>query len=117
MGAGTREKAGYNLIYRGFNHGRVKAVCELLSAVVLNRNLQRQLGWLAVSSAVRDFADIFAYAQDERHRADYDPLAEFTIVEATDVVDAAQIALDAFDRIEADELADVLALMLTNVRG
>ncbi len=44
MGAGRQKSAGYNLFYRGFNHGRMKSVCESLNVAILSKTLRQQPG-------------------------------------------------------------------------
>lgn len=117
MGAGLERSAGYALLYRSFNHGRMKAVCESLSAATLTGTLRRQLGRTAVGQDTRDFADAFAALQEARHLADYDPRAVFWPSDAVELVQAADYAMAAFDRVASDERADILALMLVNARS
>ena len=56
-------------------------------------------------------------ATEQKHLADYDPAATFTVADAQFLVDAAEAAMTAFDQTPVDERADVLALMLANPRG
>jgi hypothetical protein len=117
MGPGAERSAGYRLLYRGFAHGRMKAVCEALDAARLSQPLQRQLGRSAMSQAMRDFASAFVALQEIRHRADYDPGAAFDLSDVEETVAMAEIAMSAFETAAAAERADVLALMLLNPRG
>ena len=116
MGAGTETTAGYPLLYRGFNHGRLKTVCDGLAATTLNSSLKQQLGRQSVSQSMRDFASAFPALQEGRLLADYDPSIRFELSDATDLVDAAETALAALERVEPAEKTDVLALMLVNAR-
>jgi hypothetical protein len=116
MGHGHERKAGYALLYRGFNHSRMKTVCRALDAPRLAPNLERQLGRLAVSQDLREFARLFVALQEARHRADYDPHAILTHADAIKSVERADSAMQAFGRVPADEQADVLALLLANPR-
>lgn len=117
MGEGKEASPGYALLYRSFNHGRIKAVCESLNAATLNANLKRQLGRSAVSQDMRDFAYAFVALQEARHSADYDPVAVFLPSDVVALVGAADYAMAAFDRVAPNEQADVLALMPVNARG
>jgi hypothetical protein len=94
----------------------VKAVCTSIDVATLSDTLQRQLGTRSVGQDMRNFANSFLALQQDRHRADYDPHAKFAHSDAVDAVDQAELALQAFDRADADEQADVLALMLVNIR-
>ena len=117
MGPDKQQSAGYNLLYRGFNHGRMKSVCEALNVATLSKALQRQLGRTAVSQEMRDFVSAFSLLQEARHLADYDPSAGFVLSDSAALVEAADAAMTAFDQVMPDERADVLALLLVNVRG
>lgn len=116
MGAGTQRSAGYSLLYRGFNHGRMKAVCDSLDVATLSKNLQQQLRRTSVSQEARNFVSAFASLQEARHLADYDPLTLFVLSDTADLVDAAEAAMAAFDQIAPEEKADLLALMLVSPR-
>ena len=116
MGPGTQRSAGYGLLYRGCNHGRMKTVCEALDVPVLGRRLQEQLGRTAVSPAMRDVAQAFPILQEARHKADYDPSVVFVLSDAIDLVDLAAATIQAFDQVAPEEKADMLALMLVSPR-
>lgn len=117
IGPGRDRSAGYGVLYRGFNHGRIRSVCESLNSPNLSKTVQEQLGRGAVSQDMREFAGHFTVLQYKRHRADYDPSAVFGLIDSEALVDAAETAIATFDIITPDEKADVLALMLVNPRG
>jgi uncharacterized protein (UPF0332 family) len=117
MGPGNESAAGFSLLYRGFQHGQMRQVCEVLRARTLNSRFQKTLRVSAVSQDQRDFARAFTDLQDARQRADYDPAARFQPADASDFVDMAEVAMAAFDRIDAREKADVLALLLVGARS
>ena len=117
IGSGSQGTAGYGLIYRSFNHGRLKSVCESLSVARLSKTLQQQLGRTAVSLEMRGFAAAFATLQEARHFADYDPSIRFILSDATDFVEEAGAAMAIFDAITPGEKADILAQMLANPRA
>lgn len=64
---------------------------------------------------MRDFAEIFPALQDLRHLADYDPFVTFDTEEVAQVIQQAEDAIAAFDRVPEAEKSGVLALMM--VRG
>ncbi len=92
MGPGKQRTAGYSLLYRSFNHGRMRSVCESLDVQTLSKNLQKQLGRTAVRHDMRDFAGAFVALQDERHVADYDPGRRFHPLDSEGLVYVAQFA-------------------------
>ncbi len=55
--------------------------------------------------------------QESRHQADYDPTIEFLPSDVASLADAADKAMAAFDRVEPDELTDVLALMMVRTQA
>jgi hypothetical protein len=117
MGPGTEARPGYNLIYRGFTHSRLKDVCKRLDITPLAPRMQEQLGRQSVGQDMRDFASGFVALQELRELADYDSQAAFQQSDAIGSVEAADFALRAFDRTAPEEQADVLALMLVNSRA
>ena len=109
--------ASYKIIYRGFNHGRMRAVCEALAARQLSQALRLQLARTTASQAVRDFAALFVYLQNARNGADYDPAWDEQWSECIDLVDRAKAALALFSTITPNDKTDMLALMLIAPRG
>jgi hypothetical protein len=116
MGREQENAAGYAIIYRSFDHGHMKRVCEALRVSTLKDKFRYHLRRTSVSQDMRDFAAIFPILQDARQHADYDPTAEFPTSEVSSLVDAAEVAMAAFERTAADEQADVLALMMVRTR-
>jgi hypothetical protein len=117
VGPNPAAKAAYRLIYRSFDHTRVKEVCLRLNAPTLSAQMKRDLGRDAVSREMRDFASVFAYLQAVRHSADYDPSYMIATTEAADQIAAAQTAMAAFDQTAEEERTDVLALMMGRSRA
>ncbi len=117
VGADKRESAAYALIYRSFNHGRIKSVCAMLQSPTLNKSVQQQLDRDSISGAARNFANNFLSSQEARHLADYDPREEFRVSKAVDQIAITEAAIADFAAIPSDEKIDILALMLANPRG
>lgn len=117
MGPGQENTAGYAILYRGFDHRRVRDVCDSLQAATLKERYRDRLSRSAVSQAMREFVSSFPTLQDYRHRADYDPAMQLLRSEVETVIITAQDAMNALDRVAPDEQTDVLALMLVGARG
>jgi hypothetical protein len=117
MGPGQEATAGYAILYRGFDHRRMKEICEGLQPSTMKGKYAYHLRRTAVSQNMRDFAGTFPELQDARHHADYDPVAVFLPSDVASLVDETEVAMDAFDRTAPDEQADVLALMLVGARN
>jgi hypothetical protein len=91
MGPNQENTAAFSLIYRGFNHGKMRSICEVLQAATLKEKFKDQLLRTAASQEVRDFAGTFPELQDARHLADYDPSVQFRPLEASFFIDAAEL--------------------------
>ena len=74
------------------------------------------LGPTTVRAEVRDFAEAFPGLQDARHVADYDPATRFLVSNVSSLIDRADAAMAAFDRVAPQEQTDVLALMMVQGR-
>jgi uncharacterized protein (UPF0332 family) len=112
MGPGCENSAGFSLIYRSFDHGRMRQVCESLDKPTLAQAQQRQLGRTAVSQDMRNFAQEFYVLQEARHQADYDPSFSVEPSDVLGLISEAEAGLAALDRADPEERADVLALMM-----
>lgn len=117
MGPGGQARPGYALLYRGFQHGRMRRVCQDLDVAALRPAVARQLGRPRVSPAMCQVAAAFIALQDARHAADYDPSARFDAADVTATLTEAEDAIAAFAQVPAEQQADILALMLVDPRG
>jgi hypothetical protein len=115
VGDAHRESAAYGIIYRSFDHGHMKRICEDLNAATLKDRMKGLLRRDSVSQFTKDFASNFCVLQETRHLADYDPIVPFSPSDVASLVDADEIAVVAFDSVPDDERADILALLM--VRG
>lgn len=115
-GASEAASPAYAILYRGFSHGRMKAVCAAVDVARLSLTLQRQLGRDVIHPELRDCARAFIELQRARHLADYDPHYVCTQAGAADSVDQAEVAISAFARAPEADRSDLLAFMLTPAR-
>ena len=109
-------RAGYNLLMGGSARsyrpilGRMFEHAKMKDAALKHRNARAD-DWLVTNAAMplsadlRQVADAFLQLQAERHRADYDlrPSARFTRSETNDLVELAEDALAAWQRVSPDE--------------
>ncbi len=116
VGAGRTNGAAYPIIYRSFDHQTMRNACESLMASTLSQKTQQLLRRSKVSQATQDVAGNFPPLQRFRHLADYDPASRFGLSNAVSLVDSAEAAMQAFDRIPADEKLDVLAFLMVRPR-
>ena len=98
MGTNHRHRPGFSLLYRGFNHGRMKSICKSIDVALLSQTYARHLGVARVSQDMRDFASVFVALQEARHTADYDPHWAVAHTDAIGLVDQADLGIQAFDR-------------------
>lgn len=117
MGPGQENAAGFSIIYRGLEHREIKTVCEALHVSTLKQKYQVGLGQQSCSQDIKDFCGALPALQEARHAADYDPATRFLPSDVSSLIDAAEAAMDAFDRAAFDVRTDVLALMMVGARG
>jgi uncharacterized protein (UPF0332 family) len=115
-GSDERSRPAYALIYRGFNHGRMKAICQEIDKERLRAKFRGQLQCEAVSQELRDFVSTFVALQEWRHRADYDPQAEVFQSDALDACVLAEFGMSRLQDADQKQVADLLALMLAGAR-
>ena len=88
-------------VYRSLNHGPAKQV------------LRRHRQEFSLGSQI--FADTFSDLQNQRHSADYDPNAVFTVNQPTIWLAEAEVAIIDYLQVDRSELAYIAALTL--IRG
>ena len=116
IGADHRASAGYAAFYRGFNHGEMKTVCKDLGATILKDKYRRLFGRDQLSAEARDFMTAFRALQEARHLADYDPMTTFPPTTTRGLIDAAEVAITAFEATDLIEKTDILALLMVKAR-
>ena len=89
-------------IYRGLNHNQARV------------QLQQNRARLSVDAQV--FAKLFADLQDERHSADYNPVATFTAEAAANWLDKTEASITNFLQTSRSERAAIAALTLIRTR-
>ena len=89
-------------IYRGLNHNQARV------------QLQQNRARLSVDAQV--FAKLFSDLQDERHSADYNPVATFTAAAAANWLDKTEASITNFLQTSRSERAAIAALTLIRTR-
>ena len=89
-------------IYRGLNHNQARV------------QLQQNRARLSVDAQV--FAKLFSDLQDERHSADYNPVATFTAEAAANWLDKTEASITSFLQTSRSERAAIAALTLIRTR-
>ena len=116
VGKTKRKTPRYSLVYRAFEHARMRQGCEAIDKSVLPSRVQTALGIASASQELRDVAVVFVTLQKRRHWADYSATGAITRADAHDLVDQARIAIDQLAAADAEERANWLALLLTSAR-
>ncbi|WP_158806890.1 hypothetical protein [Beijerinckia sp. L45] len=106
----------YEVIYRGFEHGQMSRVFKDLEKTTLSEANKKRLRRSEVTREIRDFAAVFVSMQQWRYLADYSPRFSILQKEAADLIDEAEAALHTLAKADADEKADLLAIMLVKAR-
>lgn len=76
-----RSNKAWTEVYRGLQHGWCKEACKEAAKVDFPTGLQK-------------FSHALIQLQEARHRADYDPSAQFTKDEASSMLETARIAIE-----------------------
>ena len=97
-----RNLPAWTLTYRALDHGYARS--------------QMNRGMNTFETAIEDFGLAFVDLQNWRHRADYDPNAEFSRPDAVRLVDRAEAAIIAFEAADQTERKAFAAHVLFRVR-
>lgn len=116
MGPGQERSPAYTILYRSFDHGEMRRVCEAIKASTLSRKYQDALGRTVLGTDIREFAALFPLLQDARHTADYDPRARFVVSDVATLLREVERAIEAFHAAPPAERTDVLALLMVRAR-
>ena len=117
VGRRYRRSPRYAMIYRAFEHRRMREVSGLLDRAILKEKANAALGMVAPSSDIRDVAATFSNLQEQRHWADYDPLGKVSRSEVRDLIEQAELAMRALDHIPSNDRKNLLVFLMTSARG
>ena len=101
----SRGQPGWVRIYRALNHGRAREACQA------RKDIQ------PFCDEIRDFATRIVDLQDQRHQADYDPVATFRKSEVQRLIVDMRAVLDGFERADHGERRAFAALVLFRARN
>ncbi len=117
MGGDAKGSSGYGLLYRGFEHRRMKDICEAVTRTTPRAKYRAALGRVKLHPNLYTFCNEFVGLQQLRHLADYDPQATFFQEDALAAVASAKQAVAALNTAPPNERADLLALLLVDARS
>ena len=100
-----RGQPGWVRTYRALNHRRAEEACRV----------RRDM--LSFCVEIRDFASHFVDLQDQRHRADYDPVATFYKSDVQRLIVDSRAVLREFERADRRERRAFAALVLFRARN
>lgn len=116
VGKKNRKAARYALVYRSFEHGRMKQICQAVDRPALAEREKIALGVPSICQELRDVANVFVQLQQQRHWADYSPAGKISRSDALDLVNQAEFAMKQLDTCPAEQRKDFLALLMTSSR-
>lgn len=116
VGRKHRRTPRYALIYRAFEHSRMRQVSEMLDVQQFGEKARGALQMVRPSQDIRRVATAFVTLQKQRHWADYDPQGNITASDTRDLIEQAELAIEALDRIPIDERRNLLVFMMTSAR-
>jgi uncharacterized protein (UPF0332 family) len=103
-GAAQTTKRAWTQAYRALDHKFARDSCSR-SAVVRK-----------FSAEIQDFADQFVQMQEKRHRADYDPQETFYESSVRADIEAARVAIEAFETAPLEDRRAFAAYVLFKFR-
>jgi len=112
VGVAARRTAAYALVYRSIEHNKLRSLCsEIMQAKRPDKHRPFLPGG-ASDQNLKDFAATLRTLQENRHRADYDPLARFRRVDVGLIVADAASARVSFDQAPTDQ-REAFSLLMT----
>lgn len=99
----ARSQPAWLQTYRAVEHGHAKNQCK-------NGKITK------FPKDVEDFATLFIEAQDARHKADYDPTSRFTRSEVLTLIERADEAIRAFEKVPRSDRRAFAAFVLLRIR-
>lgn len=94
----------------------MRQVAELLDRPVLGERARVALGFAAPTQDIRDISTAFVNLQNQRHWADYNPMGRVTKSDASDLVEQAELAIEALDRLADGDRKNLLVFLMTSAR-
>jgi uncharacterized protein (UPF0332 family) len=116
VGRKYRRTPRYALIYRAFEHTKMRHTLELIDREHLGDKARTALGRGVPTQDMRDIATAFASLQKQRHWADYDPRGKVSRSDTRDLIEQAEIAMEALDRMPPEFRKDLLVFLMTGSR-
>ncbi len=92
IGRSKRRSPSWPRVYRAVDHRQAREIAKKIAA-----------GRGEWPAPARRFAETFVTAQEQRHRADYDPTAAFARQDILTAIADAEAALEALGRLTPDE--------------
>lgn len=105
--ASTRTRQAWRQMYRALDHGKVKKRCT-------ERRPRRVLRMFP--QEMQDFADQFVRMQGVRHRADYDPLEQFSRADVSQFIQETKTAITEFLQVDRSDRRAFAVFVLFDLR-
>jgi hypothetical protein len=112
LGTTTARRRFRNVLARAFIHTEMASVARTFAGGALPPALDRRLGPLPVPAPLRELAEQFILAQDERHAADYDLARSFMRDDVTHFVERIEQVIAGWRGVRRDPAAEFFLLSL-----
>ncbi|HVU21823.1 MAG TPA: hypothetical protein VHE09_13915 [Rhizomicrobium sp.] len=110
--AAARKSSAYKLIYRGFEHSRMRTIAIEAAKAQMPAKLAEASGYAQFSEKIRAAAQAFVELQQKRHSADYDPQFRFSKSDARVAIELAVFGGSMLDTANVIERRSFLLCML-----
>jgi hypothetical protein len=115
VGADQRQPS-YAIVYRSFEHGDLRKVCNQAQQLKLSPELQKSVGFPAFGAEIRECAILFVELQQFRHEADYNPAARISLSDASIAIKKAEDGIANLNRAPKGERIVFLTLLHFRIR-
>lgn len=112
VGPAVRNGPRYVLVYRSVNHADLKTTCAEIQKPRPSDRYAPYAPAEGFDASLKQFASGLIDLQISRHRADYDPGAEFQVADARLAVAKARSAIGSYEAARKDQREMFLTLLL-----
>jgi uncharacterized protein (UPF0332 family) len=117
IGKAHRRSAAYLVVYRSLDHTKLKRVCDDLRRSTLPERYRRLLRTSNIHADVQQVAFGVVKLQEWRYNAEYNPVGDFTFVDALFTSSMAREAVKALKQATNDQLRLFVALLFFDLRS
>lgn len=116
VGKARRQTPEYRLAYRSLQHRRLKELCVELTKPSPKPIYRGYVPADGMDGPFLEFASAAKDLQEQRHMADYDPMARLKTANAQAAIKTARSAIGRFERMSGPSRRALLSLLVFSVR-